>query len=376
MLLEVYLVLLLAIWIQRAGADIVTITATDPKIVYDKQFKERVNKSPNCSFKWSRANGSSAMLNFTGISFSIYGPTTPKGGSFEVIIDGKSYGLINTYSRKWVCGVNIYESPSLDIGVHTLQMVYHRNPSINRSWSGIEVIQYHVPDTTTTTSSSATAIGSTVTVFQTIVSQKSTGIIIGTAAGSICGLAIGFNLALWLMWWKLRRRPAPDSPYRREENDWENMHYVTNSSAPRLDLTGSESAHSRHEPTLPEAAIHEQPLQDSTNSDEDEQPELRLPPIRPLRLTRKASSATRTVTNHYRPFSPHASHAKDDMVEYTRVSAIDPIIEPPTSPSLSDEDVQRIAKAIWDQRVSSRAESPLPPSYRDPFSGPEEPRRH
>jgi hypothetical protein len=67
--------------------------------------------------------GDTAIITYRGTALQMFGVTGPNGGNATVAIDGRTYGLVNFFSRAKHAHAVVFKSPSMPDGVHTFGLI-------------------------------------------------------------------------------------------------------------------------------------------------------------------------------------------------------------------------------------------------------------
>jgi hypothetical protein len=140
---------------------------------------------------YATANGASVSLQFTGTSVSVFMPTAPNDGTFQVTLDGVSEG---TYTSAASSGYNprvlVYSNASLTNGAHTLTLT-----KMSGTYLQLDYIQYQ-----TSTSPFTLNAPSTFTLAQNLGGQINVNVnpsngFTGTVNFAVSGLPAGASSA-------------------------------------------------------------------------------------------------------------------------------------------------------------------------------------
>lgn len=112
---------------SECGENCTRLNNTDSSISYAGAWAVSSNRNKGDyldDLQYTRNDGDSASITFTGTAIRLYMPLYSSYGDFEVFIDGASRGIFNaTGGSTYEAQVNTYSVSGLASGTHTLQIV-------------------------------------------------------------------------------------------------------------------------------------------------------------------------------------------------------------------------------------------------------------
>ena len=129
------------------------IDNTDERIAYVGEWgnwtqDKNVNYMDTIQYLNSPKGGETVTLTFKGTGIKVIGCTNKDRGKIEVFIDGKSQGVVDTYSASTVRQKEYFSKDDLKAGIHTLQMKVLNEKQAASSGTKIELDAFEILDST------------------------------------------------------------------------------------------------------------------------------------------------------------------------------------------------------------------------------------
>ena len=129
------------------------IDNADERIAYVGEWgnwtqDKNVNYMDTIQYLNSPKGGETVTLTFKGTGIKVIGCTNKDRGKIEVFIDGKSQGVVDTYSASTVRQVEYFSKDDLKAGIHTLQLKVLNEKQAASSGTKIELDAFEILDST------------------------------------------------------------------------------------------------------------------------------------------------------------------------------------------------------------------------------------
>ena len=129
------------------------IDNTDERIAYVGEWgnwtqDKNVNYMDTIQYLDSPKGGETVTLTFKGTGIKVIGCTNKDRGKIEVFIDGKSQGVVDTYSASTVRQKEYFSKDDLKAGIHTLQLKVLNEKQAASSGTKIELDAFEILDST------------------------------------------------------------------------------------------------------------------------------------------------------------------------------------------------------------------------------------
>ena len=150
--------------IESEKSAVVTVTEPEPigagkidnadeRIAYVGEWgnwtqDKNVNYMDTIQYLNSPKGGETVTLTFKGTGIKVIGCTNKDRGKIEVFIDGKSQGVVDTYSASTVRQKEYFSKDDLKAGIHTLQLKVLNEKQAASSGTKIELDAFEILDST------------------------------------------------------------------------------------------------------------------------------------------------------------------------------------------------------------------------------------
>ena len=129
------------------------IDNADERIAYVGEWgnwtqDKNVNYMDTIQYLNSPKGGETVTLTFKGTGIKVIGCTNKDRGKIEVFIDGKSQGVVDTYSASTVRQKEYFSKDDLKAGIHTLQLKVLNEKQAASSGTKIELDAFEILDST------------------------------------------------------------------------------------------------------------------------------------------------------------------------------------------------------------------------------------
>lgn len=129
------------------------IDNTDERIAYVGEWgnwtqDKDVNYMDTIQYLNKPKGGETVTLTFKGTGIKVIGCTNKDRGKIEVFIDGKSQGVVDTYSKDTVRQKEYFSKDDLTAGIHTLQLKVLNEKQAASSGTKIELDAFEILDST------------------------------------------------------------------------------------------------------------------------------------------------------------------------------------------------------------------------------------
>ena len=129
------------------------IDNTDERIAYVGEWgnwtqDKNVNYMDTIQYLDSPKGGETVTLTFKGTGIKVIGCTNKDRGKIEVFIDGKSQGVVDTYSASTVRQKEYFSKDDLTAGIHTIQLKVLNEKQAASSGTKIELDAFEILDST------------------------------------------------------------------------------------------------------------------------------------------------------------------------------------------------------------------------------------
>ena len=129
------------------------IDNADERIAYVGEWgnwtqDKNVNYMDTIQYLNSPKGGETVTLTFKGTGIKVIGCTNKDRGKIEVSIDGKSQGVVDTYSKDTVRQKEYFSKDDLTAGIHTLQLKVLNEKQAASSGTKIELDAFEILDST------------------------------------------------------------------------------------------------------------------------------------------------------------------------------------------------------------------------------------
>ena len=109
---------------------------------------KNVNYMDTIEYLQNRNGGETVTLTFKGTGIKVIGCTNKDRGKIEVLIDGESQGVVDTYSASTVRQAEYFSKEDLTAGIHTIQLKVLNEKQTASSNTKIELDAFEILDST------------------------------------------------------------------------------------------------------------------------------------------------------------------------------------------------------------------------------------